>query len=104
MLTFKRRALSGQNTKAAFTGSKDAAFVGGDIAMLEGEVIPVLKTLRAHGLEAVAIHHHMTETRPVIIFLHYWGSGASEKLAEGFRAALDQLGNQWTGSTRKPRG
>jgi hypothetical protein len=28
----------------------------------------------------------------MIIFLHYWGRGPSEKLAAGFKAALDELG------------
>jgi hypothetical protein len=60
--------------------------------MLEDEVTPVLKALRKNGLDVVAIHHHMTGDRPVVIFLHYWGRGPAEKLATGFRAALDNLG------------
>ena len=60
--------------------------------MLESEVTPMLKALRSHGLDVVAIHHHMTETQPVIIFLHYWGRGPVLPLAQGFKAALDQLG------------
>jgi hypothetical protein len=76
----------------AFLGSDQQAVVAGDVAMLEGEVTPVLKTLRRHGLDIVAIHHHMTGARPVVIFLHYWGQGPAEKLAQAFRAALDQLG------------
>ena len=59
--------------------------------MLAKEVTPVLKTLRANGLQIVAIHHHMTGTEPTIFFLHYWGTGSAAKLAAGFRAALDQL-------------
>jgi hypothetical protein len=60
--------------------------------MLESEVTPVLRTLRQSGLDVVAIHHHMTADRPVIIFLHYWGTGSAEKLAVGFKAAVDELG------------
>ena len=52
------------------------------------------KALRKHGLDVVAIHHHMTVGRPMIIFLHYWGTGRAEQLATGFRAALDELGNK----------
>ena len=52
----------------------------------------MLKALRANGLNVVAIHHHMTNTQPTVYFLHYWGTGAAEKLATGFKAALDQLG------------
>jgi hypothetical protein len=81
----------GLNTWAAFYGSDADAVVAGDIAMLEGEVTSVLKALRSNGLEVVAIHHHMTGSKPVIIFLHYWGKGPAEKLATGFKAALDQL-------------
>jgi len=62
--------------------------------MLENEVNPVLKALRSNGLDVVAIHHHMINTQPMIIFLHYWGRGPAEKLATSFKAAVDQLGKK----------
>ena len=82
----------GLNTWAAFYGSDDDAAIAGDVAMLEGEVTPTLKALRSHGLDVVAIHHHMIGTQPTVIFLHYWGRGPAPQLAAGFKAALDQLG------------
>ncbi len=85
-------ARMGLNTWAAFTGSDNDAMVAGDVAMLEGEVTPVLQALRSHGIEVVAIHHHMTGTEPMIVFLHYYGTGAAATLAEGVRAAVDVLG------------
>ena len=85
-------ARMGLNTWAAFVGSDDKAAIAGDVAMLEPEVTPVLQALRKNGLYVVAIHHHMTNERPMIIFLHYWGTGPAQKLAAGFRAALDQTG------------
>lgn len=85
-------ARMGLNTWAAFTGTQEDAVIAGDVAMLETEVTPVLKALRKNGLDVVAIHHHMTGDRPVVIFLHYWGRGPAEKLASGFKAALDELG------------
>ena len=85
-------ARMGLNTWAAFTGTNDNAAIAGDVAMLEPEVQPVLKALRQNGIDVVAIHHHMTGTQPTIFFLHYWGTGPADKLATGFRAALDQLG------------
>jgi len=85
-------ARMGLNTWAAFFGTDEDAAVAGDIAMLETEVTPTLKALRSHGLDVVAIHHHMTNTKPMIIFLHYWGRGPADKLATGFKAALDELG------------
>jgi hypothetical protein len=85
-------ARMGLNTWAAFTGTDADAMVAGDVAMLEQEVTPVLKALRASGIDVVAIHHHMTSTRPVVIFLHYYGTGPAAKLAQSVRAAVDLLG------------
>lgn len=82
----------GLNTWAAFTGTDAEAMVAGDVAMLEHEVTPVLKALRSNGLDVVAIHHHMTDVAPVVIFLHYYGTGPAAKLAQGVRAAVDLLG------------
>ena len=94
-------ARMGLNTWAAFTGTNERAAIAGDVAMLESEVTPVLKALRQHGLEVVAIHHHMTSARPMVIFLHYWGTGSAETLAKGFTAALSELGKHGTASTRQ---
>jgi hypothetical protein len=85
-------ARMGLNTWASFVGNDQNAAIAGDVAMLENEVQPVLKALRSQGLNVVAIHNHMIGTSPAIIFLHYWGKGPAEKLAIGFKAALDQLG------------
>jgi hypothetical protein len=85
-------ARMGLNTWAAFVGTNENAAIAGDVAMLAGEVTPVLKALRQNGLDVVAIHQHMTDTQPTIYFLHYWGTGPADKLARGFKAALDQLG------------
>jgi hypothetical protein len=85
-------ARMGLNTWAAFVGTQEDAVVAGDVAMLESEVTLVLKALCKNGLDVVAIHHHMTGERPMVIFLHYWGRGPAEKLAGGFKAALDELG------------
>ena len=85
-------ARMGLNTWAAFFGSDANAEIAGDVAMLSNEVTPVLKALRANGLSVVAIHHHMTGTQPSVYFVHYWGTGPTEKLAAGFKAALSELG------------
>jgi hypothetical protein len=85
-------ARMGLNTWAAFFGSDSNAEIAGDVAMLANEITPVLKALRANGLNVVAIHNHMTGGQPAIYFLHYWGTGPADKLAGGFKAALGELG------------
>ena len=88
----KINARMGLNTWAAFYGSDANAEIAGDVAMLENEITPVLKSLRKNGLDVVAIHNHMTGSQPFVYFLHYWGTGPTEKLATGFKAALNELG------------
>ncbi len=85
-------AAMGLNSWAALAGSMDRARVAGDIAMLEPEVNPVIRALRKSNLEVVALHHHMIGEDPRILFLHYYGAGPAAQLAQGFRAALDELG------------
>ena len=92
-------ARMGLNTWAAFVGTNENAAIAGDVAMLGSEVTPVLKALRKNGLDVVAIHQHMVDTRPTVYFLHYWGTGPADKLATGFKAALSELGKAKTTST-----
>ncbi|MCI0540266.1 MAG: DUF1259 domain-containing protein [Verrucomicrobiales bacterium] len=78
----------GVNTWAAFAGTDDNAVVDGDFAVLEDELQPVLKSLRAEGINIVAIHHHMTHEEPRILFLHYWGKASAESLARSLKKTL----------------
>jgi hypothetical protein len=80
----------GVNTWAAFAGSDAQAVVDGDFSVLESELQPVLLALRRADIEVVAIHNHMTNEEPRMVFLHYWGIGPTEKLAKGLKAALSQ--------------
>jgi hypothetical protein len=85
-------AAIGLNSWAAFAGKHADAHIAGDVAMLEHEVNPVIKALRAHNLEVVAVHNHMLFDQPRMMFLHYYGRGPAAQLATGFRAALNELG------------
>jgi hypothetical protein len=79
----------GVNTWAAFYGSADHAIVDGDFVTFGGELQPVLQSLRTSGINVVAIHNHMEGDSPKAIFLHYWGVGPAQTLAEGVKAALE---------------
>lgn len=94
-------AAIGLNSWASFAGTKTNAHIAGDIAMLGHEVNGVIKVLRGHNLEVVAVHNHMLDEDPRMIFLHYYGKGAAEELAKGFRAALGELGKSPHGSHSK---
>jgi Domain of Unknown Function (DUF1259) len=78
----------GVNTWAAFAGSDENAVVDGDFAVTENELRTALKSLREAGINIVAIHTHMTEEEPRIIFFHYWGRGPAQSLAQSIQKAL----------------
>ena len=79
----------GVNTWAAFAGSNRAALVDGDFAMLEPELQGVLQALRGAGINIVAIHSHMTDEEPRILFLHFWGKGPAADLARAIQGARE---------------
>lgn len=81
----------GVNTWAAFYGSDDRALVDGDFAVPDGELQGVLKSLRAAGINVVAIHSHMEAENPKVLFVHYWGVGPTAELAQALRRALDAI-------------
>ena len=86
----------GFNTWAAWQGTSEKAAVAGDFTMLESEVASVIKALVENGIEVVAVHNHMVHEEPRIFFLHYWGIGPAEQLANGLKAALNMTGRSTT--------
>src|SRR5215216_7722937 len=72
------------------TGGGKAAITG-DFVLTADEVNPVLKALRANGIEVTAVHNHMLDDEPRLFFMHFWGNDDPQKLAKGLRAALDKL-------------
>jgi len=71
------------------TGGGKAAITG-DFVLTGDEVNPVIKELRAAGIEVTAIHSHMLDEQPRLIFMHFWANDDAVKLAKGLRAALDR--------------
>jgi len=71
------------------TGGGKAAITG-DFVLTGEEVNPVLKALRANGVEVTAIHSHMLTEQPRLVFLHFWANDDALKLARALRSALDK--------------
>jgi hypothetical protein len=72
------------------TGAGKAAITG-DFVLTAKEVNPVVKSLRAHGIEVTAIHNHMLNDQPRLFFLHFWANDDVNKLADGLKAALANM-------------
>jgi hypothetical protein len=75
------------------TGNGKAAITG-DFVLTGEEVNPVIKELRAAGIEVTAVHSHMLDEQPRLIFMHFWANDDALKLARGLRAALDKTASQ----------
>lgn len=71
------------------TGGGKAAITG-DFVLSGGEVNPVIRALRANGIDVTAVHSHMLDEQPRLFFLHFWANDDALKLARGLRAALDK--------------
>jgi hypothetical protein len=74
------------------TGNGQAAITG-DFVMVSSEVNPVIKALRAGGIEVTALHSHMLDEQPRLFFMHFWANDDAIKLAKTLRTALDQMAN-----------
>ncbi len=72
------------------TGGGRAAITG-DFVLLPDEVNPVLKALRDNGIQVTALHSHMLNDQPHLLFMHFWANDDANKLARGLRSALDQI-------------
>ncbi len=73
---------------AAFSGSDDHAAVMGDLVLLEVELNPVIRKLRAAGFEISAIHNHLITESPHVMYVHYMGHGKAAEIARALHDAL----------------
>jgi hypothetical protein len=73
---------------AAFTGTDEHAMVMGDLVLLEDEVNPVMEKLRGADFEITAVHNHLLDETPRVMYMHYMGHGGAGKLAASLREAL----------------
>jgi Domain of Unknown Function (DUF1259) len=73
---------------AAFKQVGDHAMVMGDLVLLDQEVPPVMSGLFSGGLEVTAVHNHVNEVSPHVMYMHYEGHGDAVQLARALRQAL----------------
>jgi Domain of Unknown Function (DUF1259) len=73
---------------AAFKQVGDHAMVMGDLVLLDQEVPAVMSGLLGGGLEVTAVHNHLNEIAPHVMYMHYEGHGDALQLAKALRQAL----------------
>jgi hypothetical protein len=77
---------------AAFKHVGDATMVMGDLVLLDQEVPAVMSGLFSGGLDVTAVHNHLNEMSPHVMYVHYEGHGDAVKLASALRQALSASG------------
>jgi Domain of Unknown Function (DUF1259) len=87
---------------AAFKQVGDHAMVMGDLVLLDQEVPAVMSGLLANGLEVTAVHNHLNEMSPHVMYMHYTGHGDAVVLARGLRQALAASATPLGGSPTAP--
>jgi uncharacterized protein DUF1259 len=73
---------------AAFKQVGDHAMVMGDLVLLDQEVPAVMSGLFSGGFDVTAVHNHLNEMSPHVMYMHYEGHGEALQLATALRQAL----------------
>jgi len=84
---------------AAFKQTGDQAMVMGDLVLLDQEVPAVMSVLLSGGLEVTAVHNHLNEMSPHVMYMHYEGHGDAIQMAKALRQALSASGTPLGGGT-----
>jgi hypothetical protein len=72
----------------AFKKTGDMTLVMGDLVLIESEVTPVLNTLQAGGVETTALHNHVLNETPRVMYMHIHAMGDGVKIAKTIHDAL----------------
>jgi Domain of Unknown Function (DUF1259) len=72
----------------AFKKAGEEATVMGDLVLTAGEVNPVISKLEEGGIQITALHHHLDNLKPDVLFMHVGGEGDPVALAEALHAGL----------------
>jgi hypothetical protein len=75
-------------TWAAFKAGPKGTVVHGDLVLLDSELNPVISGLQQHDFQITAVHNHLINETPSIMYVHYWGEGNAESLAQSVKDAL----------------
>ncbi len=72
----------------AFHQVGNQSMVMGDLVLLESEIDPVILQLIANGFEITALHNHLLNELPRIMYLHIFGIGDAIKIAQGVKNVI----------------
>ncbi len=76
----------------------------GEWSVIDEEVVPVLKVMQKYNWTQTALHHHMLNESPKILFLHWSVTGDANELIKQAKEIIMQTSTyqNLTGNTRTP--
>jgi len=85
-------------TWVAFKRMGDMTVVMGDLVLAENEVTPVLTKLQQGGVETTALHNHMLNESPRVMYMHIHAMGDAVTIAKAIHDALALTKTPFTAS------
>lgn len=76
----------------AFDSAGKDASVMGDLVLTENEVATVMSSLRKGGISITALHNHVFQETPRILYMHIAAHGDAASIAQSVKAALSMTG------------
>jgi hypothetical protein len=86
----------------AFKEVENKTMVMGDLVLTDAEVNPVMSKLEEGGIQITALHHHLDNLKPDVMFMHVGGEGDAASLAEALHAGLALSKTPLGGAASKP--
>ena len=82
--------------------SQGNAMAMGDLVLSEDEVGPVMAELQSGGIEITALHNHLLNESPRVMYMHIHGMGNAANLAKGIHAAIAKTKTPDAGAAAAP--
>lgn len=71
-------------------GSDGKAIAMGDLVLTDAEVGPVMRSLQQNGVEQSALHNHLLEESPHVMYMHIMAHGDAAAIARAIHTGLAQ--------------
>ena len=79
----------GMATAINFQPSRMGVAATGDFVLKESDTQAVVSALSMGNLSVTAMHNHLLEDDPRMVFIHFWAEGKAEDVARGLKTAID---------------
>ncbi len=103
--TFNSKDIANNQTSSSSPQKQDNLKVAfGEWSVIDEEVVPVQKVMQKYNWTQTALHHHLLNESPKILFLHWSVTGDADELIKQAKEIIMQTSTyqNLTGNTRTP--